>query len=135
MQEKTLPAVIESIPQVIAWVDEVLEKLDCPMKAQMQIDVAVDEIFANIANYAYPDQEGTATVRLDFEEETRTLSIIFIDQGQPFDPLNKEDPDVSLSAEERVIGGLGIFLVKKTMDDMSYQYKDGCNILSLKKRV
>ena len=135
MQEKTLPAVIESIPQVIDWVDEALEKLDCPMKAQMQIDVAVDEIFANIANYAYPDQEGTATVRLDFEEETRTLSIIFIDQGQPFDPLNKEDPDVSLNAEERAIGGLGIFLVKKTMDDMVYHYMDGQNVLKIRKKL
>ena len=135
MQEMTFPASIESIPAVTAWIDEALEKLECSMKAQMQIDVAIDEIFGNIAHYAYPDKEGSAVVRIDFTEETRTVSITFMDQGIPFDPLNQEEPDTSLSASDRKIGGLGIFLVRKTMDDVSYQYRDGRNILCLKKRI
>lgn len=135
MQERTLPAVIDSIPQVTAWIDEELKKLNCSMKAQMQIDVAIDEIFSNIAQYAYPGKEGSANVQLDFQEDTRMLSITFVDQGIPFDPLSQKEPDTSLGIEERKIGGLGIFLVKKTMDEVSYQYRDGKNILCLKKMI
>ena len=135
MQERTLPAVIDSIPQVTAWIDEELEKLNCSMKAQMQIDVAIDEIFSNIAQYAYPGKEGSASVQLEFQEDTRMLSITFVDQGIPFDPLSQKEPDTSLGIEERKIGGLGIFLVKKTMDEVSYQYRDGKNILCLKKMI
>lgn len=131
----TLPALIESIPKVTAWIDEALEKLDCSVKAQMQIDVAIDEIFSNIARYAYPDQEGSATVEFDFDETSRMVSITFLDQGIPFDPLKKADPDTTLGTEERAIGGLGIFVVKKTMDEISYQYRDGNNVLCLKKRI
>ena len=135
MQERTFPAVVESIPQVTAWVDEALEGLECSVKAQMQIDVAIDEIFGNIAHYAYPDGEGRAAVRLEFREDDRMLSITFTDQGVPFDPLSQKEPDTTLGSEERQIGGLGIFLVKKTMDEVSYHYRDGSNILCLKKRI
>lgn len=135
MREKTFPAVLENIPQVTAWVDETLEQLNCSMKAQMQIDVAIDEIFSNIARYAYPQGTGSATVRIDFDETARVFSITFLDKGTPFDPLKKDDPDTGLTVEERSIGGLGIFLVKKTMDDMSYHYRDGQNVLCLKKTI
>ena len=135
MQTMTLPAVIESIPKVTAWIDETLEKLDCSMKAQMQIDVAIDEIFSNIARYAYQDGEGSATVECDFDEASRLFSITFLDQGIPFDPLRQSDPDTTLITEEREIGGLGIFVVKKTMDEISYEYRDGRNVLCLKKRI
>ena len=135
MQERTFPAIIESIPLVTAWIDETLEQLDCSMKAQMQIDVAIDEIFGNIAHYAYPGKEGSAKVQLDFQAEARMFSITFVDQGVPFDPLSQKEPDTSLGSEERQIGGLGIFLVKKTMDEVRYQYRDGSNILFLKKHI
>lgn len=135
MQEMIFPAVTESIPKVTAWIDELLEKLECPMRAQMQIDVAIDEIFGNIAHYAYPDQSGSAAVQADFEEGPRLFSLTFVDHGIPFDPLRQSDPDTTLDAQERAVGGLGIFLVKKTMDDVSYQYRDGSNILCLKKKI
>lgn len=135
MQEMTLPAAIENIPKVTAWIDAQLEQLDCSMKAQMQLDVAIDEVYSNIARYAYPDQPGSATVQMDFDEASRQFSITFLDQGVPFDPLRQSDPDTSLKVEERGIGGLGIFLVKKTMDEVTYQYKDGKNILCLKKTI
>jgi anti-sigma regulatory factor (Ser/Thr protein kinase) len=103
------------------------------MKAQMQIDVAVEEIFVNIASYAYAPDVGNATIR--FVQEQNNVCITFIDSGIPYDPLAKEDPDVSLSAEERGIGGLGIYMVKKAVDDMKYVYKDGQNILSIGKSI
>ena len=99
----------------------------------MQIDVAVEEIFMNIASYAYAPATGTAQVILTLCEEPRGVEITFIDGGVPYDPLAKEDPDVTLSAQERQIGGLGIFMVKKTMDAMTYEYRDQKNILKIKK--
>lgn len=135
MKEWTGKAVLENIPAVTAFIDEQLEALDCPMKAQMQIDVAVDELFGNIAHYAYGDSTGDATVRFDFNEAARMVSIAFIDGGMPFNPLEIADPDVSLSAEERGIGGLGIFMVKKTMDRMEYSYENGFNILIIHKHI
>ena len=105
------------------------------MKAQMQIDVAVEELFVNIASYAYQPGVGSATVRLETEQEPLTVAITFIDRGVPYDPLAKADPDVTLSAEEREIGGLGIYMVKKSMDGMAYQYKDGQNILTIRKKL
>ena len=135
MKELTLDAVVENIGTVTDFVNAQLEALDCPMRAQMQIDVAIDELFSNIANYAYATESGTATVRVEVDEPTMNVIITFIDHGIPYDPLAREDPDVTLSAEERQIGGLGIFLVKKTMDDISYEYKDGKNILSIRKAL
>ena len=135
MKELTLQATLENIPVVTAFIDEQLETLDCPMKAQMQIDVAIDELFGNIAHYAYAGATGDATVRFDFDEATCMASITFVDSGTPFNPLEKADPDVTLSAEERGIGGLGIFMVKKTMDRIEYTHKNGFNILSIHKRI
>ena len=111
------------------------ESLGCPMKAQIQIDVAIDELFGNIAHYAYAPEKGPATVRIEVKENPLAVVITFIDNGKPFDPLNSEDPDITLSAEDRQIGGLGIYMVKKSMDEISYEYKDGQNILKIKKHL
>ena len=135
MKELTLTATVENIDVVTDFVNEQLEALDCPMKAQMQIDVAIDELFGNIAHYAYTPEVGDATVRVETEEDPLAVVITFIDKGIPYDPLAKEDPDVTLSAEDRKIGGLGIYMVKKSMDDITYEYKDGMNILAIKKAL
>ncbi len=134
MSELTVSAKAENLDQVMGFVDAEIEKYDCPPKAQMQIDIAVEELFINIANYAYAPDEGEATIRVEIDD-TPAVTITFIDQGVPYDPLAKADPDVTLSAEEREIGGLGIFMVKKSMDDMKYEYKDGSNVLSIKKSL
>ncbi len=105
------------------------------MKTQMQISVAAEEIFVNIAHYAYAPGKGIATVRLTISREPARATITFIDRGTPFDPLKKEDPDVTLSAEERAIGGLGIYMTKKTMDEVFYEYKDRQNRLTLVKNL
>ena len=135
MKELTIAATVENIETVIDFVNEQLEALDCPMKAQMQIDIAIDELFGNIAHYAYNPDVGDATVRVEVVEDPLAVVITFIDKGVPYDPLKKEDPDITLSAEEREIGGLGIFMVKKTMDEIIYEYKDGQNILKIKKHI
>lgn len=135
MRELTVKAVIENIGTVTEFVEEQLKILDCPLKAQMQIGIAIDEIFGNIAQYAYRSGVGEATVRVEVTEDPLSVIITFIDQGIPYDPLAKADPDVSLSAEEREIGGLGIYMVKKSMDEISYEYQEGQNILKIKKHI
>ena len=133
MKELTLAATVENIETVTEFVNAQLELLDCPIKAQMQIDIAIDELFGNIAHYAYNPEVGSATVRVEVIEDPLAVTITFIDNGVPYDPLAKADPDTTLSAEERDIGGLGIYMVKKSMDDIIYEYKDGQNILKIKK--
>lgn len=132
MKEITLPATVSNIAKVTEFVVAQLEEINCPPKTQIQIDVAIDELFGNIANYAYGDATGEATVRVE-SPTSSSIEITFIDSGVAYNPLEKQDPDTTLSAEERQIGGLGIFIVKKTMDEMKYKYEDGKNILTIKK--
>ncbi|MBR4626949.1 MAG: ATP-binding protein [Ruminococcus sp.] len=131
MKELVIEAVSNNLDTVLAFVDEQLEEMECPPKNQMQIELAVEEIFVNIANYAYLSETGDVTVRMETDTERQTVTITFIDRGVPYDPLSKEDPDVTLLSEQREIGGLGIFLVKKTMDDVRYSHQDGMNILTI----
>ena len=135
MKELTMNATIDNIQTVTDFVDAQLEALDCPIKAQMQIDIAIDELFGNIAHYAYNPEVGSATVRVEVAEEPLSVIITFIDNGVPFDPLATEDPDVTLSVEERGVGGLGVYMVKKSMDEITYAYKNGQNILTIKKHL
>ncbi len=135
MKEITVKAVRENLAEVLGFIEAELEQAGCPIKAQMQTGVAAEEIFVNIASYAYPDGAGSATVRMEITGEPKTAVITFIDSGIPYDPLAKPDPDVTLSAEERGIGGLGIFMTKKLMDEVVYEYKDGYNVLTLKKQL
>ena len=135
MKELKLTASIANIPQVTGFVEGELEALGCPMKTQMQIDVAVDEVFTNIASYAYGPGQGDATVRFEADKEKGMVSITFMDTGHPFNPLKQKDPDVTAPADKRPIGGLGIFLVKKTMDQVEYKYEDGMNKLTIRKKL
>ncbi len=132
MKELTLPAAAENIEKAVEFVNSQLEAAGCPPKVTVQIDIAIDELFGNIAHYAYGKDTGEATVRVEVTEEPSVI-ITFIDSGIPYNPLEKPDPDVAQSLEERQIGGLGIFMVKKSMDDITYEYKDGQNILRIKK--
>lgn len=135
MKELTIAATVENIEIVTDFVNEQLEALNCPMKAQMQIDIAIDELFGNIAHYAYHPEVGSATVRVETEQDPRIVVITFIDGGVPHDPLMAADPDVTQSVQERQLGGLGIYMVKKSMDAITYEYKDGKNILTIKKKL
>ena len=130
-----IEAVKENLDAVIAFIEHHLESIDCGPKARMQICMAAEEIFVNIANYAYAPDKGRAKVSVEVTDQPLTVVITFVDNGRHYDPLAKEDPDVTLPASERQIGGLGVFLVKQTMDDVVYEYKDGKNILKLKKNI
>lgn len=134
MKELTVAATIDNLDEVLAFVDASLEEMECPMRTQTQIDIAVEELFVNIAHYAYTPAVGDATIRTETRENPRALAVTFIDSGIPYDPLAKADPDVTLSAEERKIGGLGIYMVKKSVDAMEYEYKNGQNILTISKK-
>ena len=133
--ELDIEAVEENLDRVTRFVEEKLEVTGCTPKDVMQIGIAVEEIFINIAKYAYAPDKGKATVRVEVSEDPVTVTITFIDHGKPYDPVAKEDPDITLSAEERKIGGLGIFMTKQLMDDVEYVYEGGKNILTLKKKI
>ena len=135
MTSKTFPAKTEALPEVLGFVEETLEGFECSMKTQMAICVAIEEVFVNVAHYAYPGGEGDVTLGIGFDEPSRTVTFRMTDGGVPFDPLNKQDPDITLSAEEREVGGLGIFITKKTMDTLAYTYENAENILTMTKKV
>ncbi len=133
MNKLKTDATDENLSQVTEFVDAFLEQHQCSMKMLMQFDLAVEEVFVNIAHYAYGENTGWAEITL--AEHNGEITVIFEDGGTPYNPLAKEDPDITLSVEERKIGGLGIFLVKKNMDSVTYAYENGRNVLTLKKRI
>ena len=135
MTYQTFPARVEALSDVLGFVDRSLESCECPMKIQTAICVAIEEVFVNVARYAYGDGEGDVTLGIGFDEESRTLTLQMTDKGVQFDPLKKPDPDITLSAEEREIGGLGIFITKKTMDQVTYAYENDENILTMIKKI
>ena len=125
----------DNLHQVMEFVDSHLEDAGCSMKTQMEINVAVEEIFINISNYAYAPDEGSVGLIMKVKDDPKEVIITIADSGVPYDPLSREDPDITLSADEREIGGLGVFMVKEVMDDVRYEYKDGMNVLTLKKKI
>lgn len=135
MEELIVEAKRDNLPEVQSFIDEQLEEVGCPMTTRIAIDVAVEELFVNIASYAYGQGEGVAVVQVKVLQDPLSVEITFIDNGVQYDPLAKEGPDVTLSAKERKKGGLGIFMVKNTMDNVTYEYKDGKNILTIKKKL
>jgi anti-sigma regulatory factor (Ser/Thr protein kinase) len=133
--EIEIKALTENLQTVLAFVEGHLEEMGASVKVQMQIVIAVEELFVNIVHYAYAPDTGTAVIRIVKDKEKKQISITFSDRGIPYNPLAKPDPDVTLPAEKRSIGGLGIFMVKRSMDDMHYEYKDGQNILTITKNL
>ena len=134
-KQLTVEAKVYKLDEVLGFVGGILDDAECSMKARIQIDVAVEEIFVNIAHYAYEGSEGTAEIIVHIEDSPKTAVMEFRDSGVRFDPLERPDPDTTLSADQRQIGGLGIFMVKKSMDDVAYRYEDGKNIFTMKKVI
>lgn len=135
MKEIELEAIVDNLPKVIAFVDEQLDEANCSMPTKMNIEIAVEEIFVNIAYYAYESGIGKATIQSTILEEPLAIEITFIDSGMHYNPLEKEDPDITLPLHKRKKGGLGIFIVKLSMDDIVYEYKDEKNILTIYKTI
>ena len=135
MFELEIDAKLSNLEEVLDFVNSHLSNVECPEKTRIQVDIAVEEIFVNIAHYAYNPEVGKATIRVEISEKPLTISLTFMDSGKPYDPLSRKDPDVSLSAEQRKIGGLGIYMVKKSMDEIQYSYRNGTNMLTFKKKL
>lgn len=135
MKELVIAADRNNLLKVQSFIDEQLEDAGCPMLTQIAIDVAVEELFVNIASYAYDKEIGVAVVQVEMLDDPLSVKITFIDNGKQYDPLAKPDPDITLAAKERKKGGLGIYMVKNSMDDMRYEYRDGKNILTIKKNL
>lgn len=135
MSEKTFNADDKALPEVIAFVENELEEACCPMKTAMSLTVAIEEIFVNVAHYAYPNGSGTATLAIEHDRDKNEILFRMTDSGVPFNPLAKPDPDITLPAEKRKIGGLGIFMMKKTMDEVFYANQNGENILTMIKKI
>ena len=129
-----IPAESEKLPEVLSFLDRYLEEKGCSIRTQMQLDVAIEEVFVNIAHYAYPKNPGGAEMTMSFEQDSSgrdLVRIVFRDRGIPFDPLQHVDPDITLPAIERQIGGLGIFMVKKSMDEVYYTRENDHNVLTI----
>ena len=135
MFELEIDAKLSNLEKVLDFVNSHLSNVECPEKTRIQVDIAVEEIFVNIAHYAYNPEVGKATIRVEISEKPLTISLTFMDSGKPYDPLSRKDPDVSLSSEQRQIGGLGIYMVKKSMDEIQYSYRNGTNMLTFKKKL
>jgi anti-sigma regulatory factor (Ser/Thr protein kinase) len=133
MKELEIDATGDNLSEVIAFIDGQLEGMDCSMNMQLNIELAVEEIFVNIASYAYESEVGKAVIQSSILENPLAIEITFIDSGMPYNPLARKDPDISLPLHKRKKGGLGVFMVKQTMDDVSYEYKDGKNIFTIRK--
>ncbi|MCL2054510.1 MAG: ATP-binding protein [Oscillospiraceae bacterium] len=132
MKELVIKAKAENLDTVIDFISTELEAAECSMKLQTQIAIAAEEIFINIANYAYGAEVGTAIIRVAADDE---IVIEIEDGGKPYNPIENDDPDITLGADEREIGGLGIHMVKNIMDEVEYRYENGKNILTAIKRL
>ncbi len=133
--ELRLQASDDTLYTVLDAIEQQLDENNCPEVIKSIMLVAVEEIFVNIAHYAYGGKSGEAVINLDIEQNTKCCRVTFQDRGVPYNPLAKADPDITLSAEERQIGGLGIYMVKQSMDHVEYRYEDGCNILTIEKQI
>ena len=131
MVSKTFEANHESLPAAMAFLEEQMDKLNIDMKKQMQISIAVEELFVNIVHYSYSESGGEVELQID---ENAQLIIALIDSGAPFNPLERKDPDINAPIEEREIGGLGIYMAKQNADKIEYEYKDGKNIVTIYKK-
>ena len=135
MEYLIVPAKTEELDRVYDFVEGQLESFDCPMRTLFQLRLAIEEIFINIASYAYAPKEGEAEVRCTVLENPLRVELQFLDGGTPFDPLAREEADTSPEGLMSREGGLGILLVKDTMDDVQYAYENGKNILTILKKL
>ena len=135
IKKMVVEAKVENLASVNEFVEEILQPLNCSMKIQMQLELAVEEIFVNIANYAYGENTGKAFITGRILENPLRLELVFMDEGTPYNPLERKDPDLEQKMEDRAIGGLGIYLVKKNVEEIAYSYQEGKNVLTLCKHI
>jgi anti-sigma regulatory factor (Ser/Thr protein kinase) len=132
---KEFAAQKEVLPDVFEFIETTLDSFGCSTKIQTAISVAMEEIFVNIANYAYGNDKGNVKINIIFNISSRIVTFKITDKGIKFNPLEISEPDITLSVEERKIGGLGILIAKKTMDTVTYIYQNNENILTMTKKI
>ncbi len=135
MVQKIFPADDKYLNDVMLLIEDELNRVGASLKIITQVKICVEEIFVNIAHYAYTDGNGEAVISVLYDEKENTVTFIFEDEGIPYNPLSRKDPDITLTAEERGIGGLGIYICKKTMDDIQYEYVNNKNVLKMTKKL
>lgn len=135
MFEKSVPASMEYMDAVLEEMEQYLAERRCPPEIATKLEIALEEIFTNVASYAYHEEAGEFQLSCMLEQGSGELKIQFKDSGIPFNPLEKPEPDLKVSFDKRPIGGLGIYMVKMFADEAEYEYKDGCNILTIKKNI
>ncbi len=135
MKELRIKAIIKNLHRVLEFIDAILIKEKCSPDLISQMDIAVEEIFVNVSSYAYSPKDGEITIRVEILRDTNEIQVTFKDDGVPFDPLKHQDPNVDIPIEDRPIGGLGVYMVKMSMDKVEYEYKDGSNVLSITKNI
>jgi len=132
--ELKLTNTINNLPIISDFVNDALTQFALDAATINRIQLVVDEACTNVINYAY-SEEGTGLLYLKLEYKDQELIITLKDWGKPFDPNTIPPPDLSLDVEDRKIGGLGIYFIKNIMDDINYQFDNGCNNLVLKKKI
>jgi sigma-B regulation protein RsbU (phosphoserine phosphatase) len=134
-REIIVGAQVENLTQINEFVEEQLSSLEPSPKEQLQLELAVEEIFVNIASYAYEGKHGQAVIQARVTNSPKSIELIFQDEGIPYNPLDRDDPDPEMLLEDRKIGGWGIFLVKKNVDEVTYAYENGKNVLTIRKNI
>lgn len=137
-KEYKLQADIKYLDEVMRFLEQCMEECKCEEEIRIPIAIAVEEIFVNIANYAYPDEEGKVTISIwdtvnAENKNIKSILVVFKDCGMPYNPLENKDPDITLDGEKRQIGGLGVYMVKQMMSHVEYKYENGKNVLTLQK--
>lgn len=132
MEKLTIEASVENLATVTEFITSSLEEKDCSLKIIMQMELVIEEIYVNVASYAYRPSIGPVTIYKEFVTP-QAIIVTFVDSGMPYNPLEHEDPDINADIEDREVGGLGIFLIKKNVDEISYERRDDQNILTIKK--
>lgn len=134
MANLTIEASRTNLDKVLEFIDKELAKFECTGELKNKIDIAIEEVFVNISSYAY-DEQGKVDIDCNVNQDTFMIEIEFKDMGRPYNPLKRADPDITKPIDEREIGGLGIFMTKKFMDEVEYKYEDNKNILIIRKKI
>jgi anti-sigma regulatory factor (Ser/Thr protein kinase) len=135
MHKLILTAKIENLNKVFDFLDAQLSSLAYNMKAKLQLELSIEEAYVNISKYAYTSDKGEVEILSSVDEDPLQITVQFVDSGIPYNPLKTEDPDLCTDTEEKELGGLGIFLIKKNVDNIKYKYHNGKNILTLQKKL
>ena len=135
MHKLTVPAKIENLQKVFNFLNTQLNSVTYNMKSRLQLELSIEEAYVNISKYAYEYNEGNIEILSHIDKDPIQITVKLMDSGIPYNPLNNEDPNILANTEEKELGGLGILLIKKNVDNIRYEYLDGKNVLTIQKKL